>query len=169
MADKQPIVIQRGSFVCTIYDVENLMALPLANVRKLWKIMFSAEQENRDTIKTIREWLPSLVKDCEGHIQQAKAELKEAKITAANRHSEHARMGDGYWSKRVAALKAALKKKNADVENLTRMLESATALRDAPKLADRAVKEAQSGLASAKAFAEKAQKLQTIFNDFHKN
>lgn len=40
MDNKQPIKIQRGTFVCDIYDVGNLMQLPLTSIRKLWKIMF---------------------------------------------------------------------------------------------------------------------------------
>lgn len=83
MPHKQPITIQRGSFVCTIYDVGNLMGLPLANVRKLWKIMFSAEDENRETIQTIRSWLPVFAAECAERITQAEAELAAARTTAA--------------------------------------------------------------------------------------
>ena len=58
MSHKQPITIKRGTFVCTLYDVGNLMELPLANLRKLWKLMFSEAWENRETIQMIRDWLP---------------------------------------------------------------------------------------------------------------
>lgn len=168
MPTMQPITIQRGSFVCNIYDVGNLMRLPLANVRKLWKIMFSAEDENRETIQTIRDWLPAFTAECAERIPQAEVELAAAKATAARKHSESAAMGDGYWSKRVTALKAALKRAaNKDNEaNLTRALESAIVQRDAPKLADQAVRAAQGRVTAAKAAHVKAQKLQTIFNEF---
>ena len=35
MPTMQPITIRRGSFVCNVYDIGNLMWLPLANARKL--------------------------------------------------------------------------------------------------------------------------------------
>ena len=131
MATMQPITIRRGSFVCNVYDVGNLMRLPLANVRKLWKIMFSAEDENRETIQTIKDWLPVFVAECADHIPQAEAELAARKVIAAQKHSE-----------------------------------SAVAQRDAPKLADQAVRAAQGRVTAAKAAHVKAQKLQTIFNEF---
>ncbi len=170
MATMQPITIRRGTFVCNIYDVGNFMRLPLTNVRKLWKIMFSAEDENRETIQTIKDWLPAFVAECADRIAQAEAELAAGKAIAAQKHSESAVMGDGYWSKRVTSLKAALKRaanKNNEA-NLTRALESAISQRDAPKLADRAVRVAQRHVAAAKAAHVKAQKLQTIFNEFTK-
>ena len=168
MPTMQPITIQRGSFVCNIYDVGNLMRLPLANVRKLWKIMFSAEDENRETIQTIRDWLPAFISECADRIPQTETELAALKATAAQKHSENAAMGDGYWSKRVTRLNAALKRAaNEDNEaNLTRALESAVAQRDAPKLADQAVRAAQGRVTAAKAAHAKAQELQTIFNEF---
>lgn len=171
MNDKQPITIQRGTFVCNIYDVGNLMRLPLANVRKLWKIMFSAEDENRETIQTIRDWLPVFVTECAERITAAEAELATAKATAARKHSESAVMGDGYWSKQVTSLKAALKRASnkGNEANLTRALENAIAQRDAPKLADQAVRAVQGRISVAKAAHVKAQKLQTSFNDFTTN
>lgn len=168
MSNQQPITIQRGSFICTIYDVGNLMGLPLANARKLWKIMFSAEDENRETIQVIRSWLPAFAAECAERITQTEAELAAARTTAAQKHSENAAMGDGYWSKRVTNLKTALKRvSNKDNEaNLIRAIDSAIAQRDAPKLADQAVRAAQRRVTAAKAAYVKAQKLQTIFNDF---
>lgn len=168
MATMHPITIRRGSFVCNLYDVANLMRLPLANVRKLWKIMFSAEDENRETIQTIKNWLPNFIAECADHIPQAEAELAALKTTAAQKHSESAVMGDGYWSKRVTGLKAAMKRAASkdNKANLTRGLESAIAQRDAPKLAEQAVRVAQRRVTAAKAAHVKAQKLQTIFNEF---
>lgn len=68
--NKRPITIRRGSFVCTLYDVGNFTELPLANVRKLWKIMFSADDENLETIEVIRAWLPTAITDAENLVTQ---------------------------------------------------------------------------------------------------
>ena len=81
MNDKQPLTIQRGSFVCTLCDIGILMRMPLANVRKIWKIMFSAEDENRETIQTIRDWLPVNATECADRIPQAEADLAARKTT----------------------------------------------------------------------------------------
>lgn len=59
--EKQPIVIRRGTFMATLYDIVSLLDLPLVNVRELWKIMFGAADENEDTIGAIREWLPKAI------------------------------------------------------------------------------------------------------------
>lgn len=141
MPDKQPITIQRGSFVCTIYDVENLMALPLANIRKLWKIMFSADYENENTLQTIRDWLPSTV--------------ESAKTTA---HDEQARLEQ--VTQYVSALrsKVAAFGSMATKEQKAELREASTVLRYAEKLAK-----------DSKARHERAKKLQTIFNDLSKN
>ena len=169
MADMQPITIRRGTFVCNIYDVGNLMRLPLANVRKLWKIMFSAQYENEETIQLIKDWLPTFIAECADRIPQAEAELAAAKVTAARKHSESAVMGEGYWSKRVNRLKAALKRTTSkdNEAQLTHELENAITQRDAPKLADRAARVAQERVTAAKAAYIKAQKLQTIFNELN--
>ena len=81
MATVQPVTIQCGTFVCTLCDIGILMRMPLANVRKIWKIMFSAEDENRETIQTIRNWLPVNVTECADRIPQAEAELAARKTT----------------------------------------------------------------------------------------
>jgi len=82
MSDKQPIIIKRGTFVCTIYDVGSLMELPLANVRKLWKIMLDAAWENEETISTIRAWLTAAI-DQTKEQQMAYANLLDGERTAA--------------------------------------------------------------------------------------
>lgn len=172
MDNKQPITIQRGAFVCNIYNVGNLMRLPLANVRKLWKSMFSAEDENRETIQTIKGWLPAFVAECAGHIPQAEAELATAEADAVRAHSESAIMGDDYWRKKVIAqmreLKAAKARKESEEITLKiiETVEASRQRRDAPKQADRIVQMAQGRVKAAKADYVKAQKLQAIFNEF---
>lgn len=110
MDNKQPIKIQRGTFVCDIYDVGNLMQLPLTSIRKLWKIMFSAEDENRETIQIIKDWLPLLTAECAERIPQAEVDLATAKADAVWAHSESAlaqRDALKAAQKRVTAAKAA--------------------------------------------------------------
>lgn len=141
MTDKQPITIQRGSFVCTIYDVENLMALPLANIRKLWKIMFSAEYENGNTLQTIRDWLPSTVESTKTAACDEQARLEQVTQYVSALRSKVAAFGS-----------MATKEQKAELG------EASTVLRYAAKLAK-----------DAKARHERAKKLQAIFNDLSKN
>lgn len=172
MDNKQPITIQRGTFVCNIYDVGNLIRLPLANVRKLWKIMFSAQDENRETIQIIKDWLPMFIAECAERIPQEEAELAAAKADAARAHSENAIMGDDYWRKKVIAqmreLKAAKARKESEEITLKiiETVEASRQRRDAPKRADQIVHMAQRRVKAAKADYVKAQKLQAIFNEF---
>lgn len=175
MDNKQPITIKRGTFVCDIYDVGNLMRLPLANVRKLWKIMFSAADENRDTIQTIKDWLPVFVAECADRIHQEEAALATAKADAARAHSESAIMGDDYWANKVKAqmreLKAAKARKESEeiTPRIIETVEASRQRRDAPKKADQIVRMTQERVKAAKANYVKAQKLQTIFNEFTTN
>lgn len=141
MSHKQPITIQRGSFVCTIYDVGNLMELPLANIRKLWKIMFSADYENRETIQMIRDWLPVNVESLKKHAQELQGSLQQAVQDAERLRREVEVFGSAVTKEQKAAH---------------------TAARRRLKTVEKAVK-------TAKADHAKAQKLQTIFNDTPKN
>lgn len=169
--EKEPFIVVQGKFNLRLYDINSLPDLPLTNLRKIWKIMFSAAWENEQTIEQVRIWLPRAAVRIAEDIQAAQDALKDAKATAAKKHSEKAIMGDGYWEKAVAAHKRALKSAKAKkapapvVEEITHQLEKAVAHRDAPKLADRAVKDAQTRLAGCKAKQDKIKKLQAIFND----
>lgn len=138
MSAMQPITIRRGSFVCNIYDVGNLMRLPLANVRKLWKIMFSAEDENRETIQTIRDWLPVNVENTKQAAQEKQELFQLAAKEAELLRREIAAFGSVATKKQKAALATAR----------------------------RGLKASESTAKAAAADHVKAQKLQTIFNDF---
>lgn len=167
----EPFDVVQGSFHAQLYDINSLLDLPLANVRKLWKIMLSAAWENEKSIEQVRSWLPRAAENAAEDIQLAENALKDAKTAAAARHSENAAMGDGYWQKTVTDLKRMLKNAKAKkaptsvIDNITRNLDSAIQHRDAPRLADRAVKDAQRRLTNCKARQEKVQKLQAIFDD----
>lgn len=138
MPTMQPITIRRGSFVCNIYDIGNLMRLPLANVRKLWKIMFSAEYENRETIEMIRDWLPRNVENTKQSAQE-----KQELFLRATKEAEHLR-------REVAAFGSVATKKQ----------------KAALATARRGLKAFESTAKAAAADHVKAQKLQTIFNEF---
>lgn len=135
MSHKQPITIQRGTFVCTIYDVSNLMELPLANIRKLWKIMLSADYENRETIQMIRDWLPANVESVKKHTQELQGSLQQAAQDAERLRREVEVFGSAATKEQKAAHAAARRKL---------------------RTIEKAVK-------AAKADHVKAQKLQTIF------
>lgn len=138
MPTMQPITIRRGSFVCNIYDIGNLMRLPLANVRKLWRIMFSAEDENRETIEMIRGWLPVNVENT-----KRTALDRQELFQVAAKEAEHLR-------REVAAFGSVATKEQ----------------RAALATARRGLKAFESTAKAAAADHVKAQKLQTIFNDF---
>lgn len=135
MPDKQPITIQRGSFTCTIYEIGKLMELPLANLRKLWKIMFSAPWENTETIDTIRAWLPTNTADAEKNIlvQQGAARQAASEVESLRRT--------------VAAFGSV----------------ATTVQKTALIAAGRKLKATEKALKTAKAYHARSQKLQTIF------
>jgi hypothetical protein len=137
MSDKQPIIIRRGTFVCTLYDVGNLMELPLANLRKLWKIMFDAADENTDTIAAIRDWLPANLTETG---KQLRAE--QCSLTLSGQQVETQR-------RTVAAFGTMATKEQ----------------KDALTLAQRAFRKAEKRMTIAKAAQIKARKLQSIFNE----
>ena len=138
MPTTQPITIRRGSFVCNIYDIGNLMRRPLANVRKLWRFMFSAEDENRETIEMIRDWLPRNVERTKQVAQEKQELFQLAAIEAEPLRQEVAVFGSVATKKQKAALATARC----------------------------GLKAFESTAKTAAAAHVKAQKLQTIFNDF---
>jgi hypothetical protein len=135
MSHKQPITTQRGTFVCTIYDVSNLMELPLANIRKLWKIMLSADYENRETIQMIRDWLPANIESTEKCALELQGSLQQAAQDAERLRREVEVFGSVATKEQKAAY-AAARRKLRTVEKMVK---------------------------AAKAAHVKAQKLQTIF------
>lgn len=169
--EKEPFTVVQGTFHLELYDINSLLCLPLTNLRKIWKIMFSAAWENEQTIKQVRDWLPRAAASTKESIQLAEDALKSAKATAAREHSRCAVMGDGYWERQVVKLKRQQKAvakgaySTITSSEIDRRLNAAIAQRDAPKVADRAVKDAQNRLAHCKAKQEKIAKLHTIFND----
>jgi hypothetical protein len=141
MSRKRPITIKRGTFVCTLYDVGNLMELPLANLRKLWKLMFSEAWENRETIQMIRDWLPVNIKDAEQSARALQDTLQQSTQELEQRRREVEMFGSVVTKEQKAAHAAARREHKA------------------AERADRA----------AKAARVKAEKLQTIFNEMSKN
>lgn len=141
MPDKQPITIQRGSFVCTLFDINNLMELPLANLRKLWKIMFSAASENAESIHTITAWLPLNVLNTECRVTAAQDTLQQAARDMESLCSTVAAFGSVATKEQKAALIAAKRKHKAT----------------------------EKGVKAAKNQHERAKKLQIIFNELTTN
>lgn len=169
MPDTQPITIKRGSFMVTLYDIDRLMELPVANIRKLWAIMFDAAYENTATISTIREWLPAAIASTKSGIDRARFRLAGAKADAETKRRAAACMGDGYWAKQVADIRTALKRARTEVlqEGLAHRLEKAIEQRDAPKIAARAAKNAEKDVRTALADHAKANSMQSIFTEMY--
>lgn len=133
----QPVTIKRGSFEAQLYDVGYLMDLPLANIRRLWKIMFDTADENRDAIAAIQEWLPNAIVNTEAATRKALDSYRQtAKETEDIRRT-------------VAAFGSVATK------------DQKTALANA----QRRLKAAEKRATAAKAKHERAKKLQTIFNE----
>lgn len=141
MPDKQPITIQRGSFVCTLFDINNLMELPLANLRKLWKIMFSATSENAESIHTITAWLPLNVSNAKSHVTAVQDILQQTAQEMESLCSTVAAFGSVATKEQKAALIAAKRKHKA----------------------------AEKDVKTAKNQQERAKKLQIIFNELTTN
>lgn len=59
----QSLIIKNGKFTARLYEVSSLLVLPLANIRKLWKLMFDEAWSNAETIATIEDWLPQAARD----------------------------------------------------------------------------------------------------------
>ena len=83
----EPFDVVQGSFHAQLYDINSLLDLPLANVRKLWKIMLSAARENEKSIDQVRGWLPRAAENAAADIRLAENALKDAKTAAAARHA----------------------------------------------------------------------------------
>lgn len=141
MTIMQPITIQCDTFVCTIYDIGILMRMPLASIRKMWKIMFSAEDENSETIQTIRDWLPVNVENTARRTRELQAALRQSAQETECLRCEVAVFGS-----------IATKEQKA-----------------AHATAQRQLKAAEKAVRTAKAACVKAQKLQDIFNEMSKN
>ncbi|MDL2273425.1 hypothetical protein LJC34_02620 [Oscillospiraceae bacterium OttesenSCG-928-G22] len=137
----QPLTITRGTFTAHLYDVGGFMELPLANTRKLWKLMLEDTYKNEDAINTVREWLPGNVKNMNAAAQSALDHCKQARKDADTAHSTVAAFGSMVTKEQQAALRAA----NARH------------------------KQAQRDVKTANARLTKAKKLQTIFNEMAAN
>lgn len=137
MSEKQPIIIRRGTFVGTLYDVGSLMELPLANIRKLWKIMFDAAYENEDTIAIIRAWLPRAIEQTAERLDAYKTILSGERAAAETVRSTVAAFGSTATKEQKQAVTKAQKR----------------------------VKSAEGAVKTATAAQIRAHKLQTIFND----
>lgn len=139
----QPLTITRGTFKAHLYDVGGFMELPLANTRKLWKLMLEDEDtyKNEDAINTIREWLPDNVKNTNAAAQSALDHCKQAQKDADAACSTVAAFGSMVTKEQQAALRAA----------------------------DARHKQAQRDVKTTNARLTKAKKLQTIFNEMAAN
>jgi hypothetical protein len=72
--EKQPVIIRKDRCVITIYDVANFLWQGV-DVRGLWKLMFSAPQDNEYSITLIRDWLPTAIRETEAIIPACREEL----------------------------------------------------------------------------------------------
>lgn len=134
---KQPLIIKRGSFVCTLYDINSLLEMPLANLRKLWKIMLDAADENEEPIEAIREWLPTAIADTDTRLCEERTDCKLMAQEVETRRRTVAAFGS-----------MVTKEQKADLASAQRIL-----------------KTAERRATAAKAANAKAHKLQTIFNE----
>lgn len=133
----QPITIKNGAFVAELYEVDYFLDLPLANTRKLWKLMFAADYDNRETIAVLRDWLPQAACAAETALDAKDAAVQERKREALAAQS------------RVAAMGSMVTKKD----------------KEAAQLALHHLREAEDAAKKAKARHEKTIKLQNIFNE----
>ncbi len=132
-----PIVIKWRAFNVRIYDVNSLLKLPLANVRKLWRLMFDAIPDNEMTIGTIREWLPEAVASTKEQHEARRMMLDGERLAAENVRRTVATFGSVATKEQKAAVIEARQR----------------------------VKYAEGNAKAAATQHERAKKLQTIFNE----
>jgi hypothetical protein len=168
--EKQPITVKKDRCTITLYDVNSLLDMPLANVRKLWKLMFDAAWENETTIDIIRAWLPATTADAEHRIRTAKGELEQAKADAESKRRTVAALGSTL-DESIAQAKAWLaharkrkKKRPGEVEEYKAALEKAMRPKTEHTAAVKEVKRAEGAIKTATAQLAQANKLQAIFN-----
>lgn len=132
-----PITIKRGTFEAHLYDVGGLMELPLANVRRLWKLMLEDTSLNKDAVATVQNWLPAVYADTGTAVDKEQERLQQVVRYANALHSKVAAFGSMVTKEQKAEIK-----------------EASTVLRYAEKR-----------VKNAKSQHIRAKKLQTIFNE----
>lgn len=131
------LTIKNKSYVCHLRDVEVFKELPLANVRKIWRLMFDEAWINQQVITDIRDWL-----SYEPEITGAFLYSKEAGVSKAATIAETSQ-------KAAAVFSSVISKK---------------ILSETEKTAKHKLRAAEAEYKSAKRVHEKVLKLRDIFN-----
>lgn len=72
------ITIRQNRYVLKWRNTETFAELPLAQIRKIWKIMFSEPWRNGNAIAAISKWLPVARQEADTALQYAEYLLGEA-------------------------------------------------------------------------------------------
>lgn len=136
----QPITIKHGTFTAQIYDVSYLMDLSWVKLRRLWKLMFETTSENSDAIDTIRAWLPTIIANTEKAIHKEQDVYKPIAAEAESARRTVAVFGSMVTKEQQTSFKNAAKR---------------------VQLAEKHIK-------IAKARHDRANKIQTVFNEMIK-
>ena len=134
------IVIRNNNFKCRLYDIDTFMDMPLANTRKLLRLMFGEIWSNEESIETLRAWLLNKCAGTGALVIVRESDLAHATELAETTRSAVAVFGSVATKDLIKALKAA--KRNMRI--------------------------AKNLLITAERTHEKVLKLQTFFNELIK-
>lgn len=164
-----PVTIRRGAFKSTLYDIDSFIDLPLTNLRKLWKIMFTTYYENGATILQVLDWLPTKAAETKNHIQALESELADAKTDAENKRRAAASWG-GELDSRITQAKRQLqnakrRKDTARIKVATDILAKVSRPKTEYEEEVKNVRLLENMIKTAKVRLNKTEKLQSIFNE----
>jgi hypothetical protein len=141
--EKRLVIIRKDRFRLEIYDVVSFL-LPHVYAQDIWKLMFSAPEENEAAIDTIRRWLPEAGYETKTAAVELEERLKVERLDVRVAESRIAAFGGAAYGK-------------AQKEQLKQLK---TALADAK----RTVRETERRLRKTNVNHARAVKLQEVFN-----
>ncbi|MDL2318092.1 hypothetical protein LJC74_03230 [Eubacteriales bacterium OttesenSCG-928-A19] len=165
----QSLIIKNGKFTARLYEVSSLLVLPLANIRKLWKLMFDEAWSNAETIATIEDWLP------QAQLEEASRQLRlEGEAITARQEAEAKRqyveaLGSSLdMSIKQAKQRLQQAKQPADKLSARAALCNAMLPKTEYRQATQTVKALEIEIKKAMRNQDRLEKLQTIFNEMRR-
>ena len=155
--------------MCELYSADSLLDMSLVNLRKLWKVMFSAVWENEGAIFLIRNWLQITYSETEAYRLSLYDGLLIAYSAAEEKRRAMAEWGSAL-EERVKRAKQQVedakhgnnrKRIEEATENLKNVEQPITEYRHAVKN----VTQAEMKSRNVKTRIERLKKLQAIFDE----
>lgn len=165
----QSLIIKNGKFTARLYAVSSLLVLPLANIRKLWKLMFDEAWSNAETIATIEDWLPMALSEEISRKQYLEGEAITARLDAEVKRQYVAALGSSLdISIKQAKQRLQQAKRPADKLSARAALCNAMLPKTEYHQATQTVKALEAEIKKAKRNQDRLEKLQAIFNEMRR-